>query len=563
MTSIHVRRLAGKVDRTKDRMIEHLRAHGIANADSIRNVALPWYEVRADVDGRAVGVEDEATVFIFDEIGGSLGVQASELVNDIEAITAAHIKVRINSPGGSVFDALAIFNALNHHPARITTYVDAIAASAASVIAMAGDEVVMMPGSQMMIHDASAHDEGNADVKRKMATFLDRQSDNLAGIYAMRAGGTAEDWRLLMLEETWAFAEESVALGLATRAEDLPLRGASAEVEERQNKIHNITRFAYRYDGRRAAPAPMSLATARQQKRATTTAEVRERPEAPERATAATPDRAQAALARRSALQRAGGDSVHLRTRDAATMALGTTERRGLLFPATLSASMIQRDGKSFHVVEGYASIYDTPYAMWDEYGPYDEVVSAGAADETLRAKPHVVFLANHGGLALASTRNGTLELSSDRNGLKDVAYLNPERNDVADLVKAITDKTIEEQSFAFFITEGEWTTDFTQFRIKAFDINRGDVSAVNYGANPHTSIAARQREIFAELRMMSPAQQRAAARVLGGIEETAVPAEVVSKMIADEVNARMSKPENKGTTLVHRWATLMSDLDE
>lgn len=561
MTSIHVRRLAGRVARTTDRIVEHLRAHGIADADGVRDVRLPWYEVRADTEGRAVGTEAEATVFVFDEIGGSLGIQASELVSEIEAITAPHIKVRINSPGGSVFDALAIFNALNHHPARITTYVDAIAASAASIIAMAGDEVIMMPGSQLMIHDASALEDGNAADHGKMQTFLDRQSDNLAGIYAMRGGGTADDWRILMVEETWAFAEEAVALGLATRAEDLPLRADPEDVAERQQKRHDTSRFGYKYTNRSAAQAPMSLETARRQQRTTTKAvtEVRERPAAPTQI----PDIAQAALARRSSMERFQGPTSTPEARSVGTMALGTSKRDALPFATQFRTERIERDGKTFHRVEGYASVFDTPYPMWDDFGPYDEVVTAGAADETLRAKPEVVFLANHGGLALASTRNGTLELSADRTGLKDVAYLNPERQDVSDLVLAIKDETIAEQSFAFYITDGVWNHDFTQFRIQAFDLHRGDVSAVNYGANPHTSIAARQRQIFAELRAMSPAQKRAAAHVLGGGVDVVQDADTVAKMIRDEVDARMTKPENKGTSLVHRWATLMSELDE
>lgn len=566
MTSIHTRRLAGRVARTKDRLLTFMynrTGDAVLRPADLQDVALPWFEVRADTDGRAVGLEDEATVFIFDEIGGSMGIQASELVADIESITAPHIKVRINSPGGSVFDALAIYNALNHHPARVTTYIDAIAASAASVIAMAGDEVVMMPGSQFMIHDASALEDGNAADHGKMQTFLDRQSENLAGIYAMRAGGEAADWRLLMIEETWAFAEESVALGLADRVEDPYHRGTSEETEARQKRAHDTSRFGYRYESRSVAPQPMSLETARRQHRAKSVTVVRERPERPVREADPTPDRAQAAVARRGAMERAGGTSEHPQRRGVDTVALGTHERRLPFTSQVRSGGMVERDGKQFYVVEGYASVFDTPYAMWDEFGPYDEVVVAGAADQTLRAKPHVVFLANHGGLALANTKNGTLELSADRNGLRDVAYLNPERQDVKDLVIAIQDETIEEQSFAFYITDGVWTQDFTQFRINAFDINRGDVSAVNYGANPHTSIAARQREIFAELRRMAPSQQRAAARLLSGVTDTPVSEEVLHKMVADEVNARMDRNPSKGTTLTHRWATLMSDLDE
>lgn len=566
MTSIHVRRLAATVAHTRDRIVNHLRGLGLDDNASglVRDVSLPWYQVRADTDGRAVNQEAPASIFIYDEIGGSLGVDASSLVQEIEAITAPEIRVRINSPGGSVFDAVAIYNALNHHSARIVTYVDALAASAASVIAMAGDEIVMMPGSQMMIHDASATEQGNAEDHRKLGTFLDRQSDNIAGIYALRAGGTDDDWRMLMLEETWAFAGEAVTLGLADRVEQPPARVAPDPDRELMARTFDLGRF--RYAGRPAAPDPGTGTRERRRRTARAAVTAEPRPEfargglipAPTGPTGP-PARVQAALARRNALSGLTGMTGQGQTRQAATMALGTAERR-LPFAAQLRSEMIERDGKAFHRVEGYASVFDTPYPMWDEFGPYDEVVVSGAADLTLSGKPHVVFLANHGGLAMASTKNGTLELSTDRTGLKDVAYLNPGRTDVSDLVQAIADETIEEQSFAFFITDGVWTQDFTQFRIMAFDIDRGDVSAVNYGANPHTSIAARQREIFAELRRMGPAQARAAAQLLNGVETAPVDPDTIGELVRAEVAARMDKPTSMGTSLVHRWATLMGD---
>jgi HK97 family phage prohead protease len=559
-TSIHLRRLEGRVDRTADRIVDQARRQsggGHIDPDALTNLRLPWYEVRADTEGRTVGQEEPATVLIYDEIGGSLGVQADQLVTEIQAITAPSISIRINSPGGSVFDAIAIHSALLSHPARVTTYVDAIAASAASIIAMAGDEVVMMPGSQMMIHDASALEDGNAADHGQMQTFLDRQSQNIAGMYARKAGGDPQDWRLLMLDETWAFAEESVELGLADNVYAARTHDPDAELMARR---FDVSKYGYRYQSRREAPAPTPFSTTafqlRRQERDARQArkvEVRERPAAPA-------DAVQAALARRSALTRVNG---HAETRGAATLALGTAERR-LPFQSQMRSEQVERDGKIFYRVEGYASVYDTPYAMCDDFGPYDEIVVAGAGDATLAAKPHVVFLANHGGLALASTKNGTLELSNDRNGLQDIAWLNPERQDAKDLVLAIQDETIEEQSFAFYITDGVWNMDFTQFRIQAYDINRGDVSAVNYGANPHTSIAARQREIFAELRRMGPAQARAAALVLGGVADPGpVTPDVVSRLVAEEIQARMDQPKPTGTSLVHRWATLMSDESE
>jgi hypothetical protein len=194
---------------------------------------------------------------------------------------------------------------------------------------------------------------------------------------------------------------------------------------------------------------------------------------------------------------------------------------RYLAFPAEIRAETVERDGKSFYHVEGYATVFDRSYEMWDMFGPYEEEVAAGAADDTLAAKPDVVFLVNHRGLSLARTggpwngNSSTLDLSADADGLRDLAWLNPERSEVKDLMLAIDDKIVTEQSFAFMIDEGWWNEDFTKFRIIRFDINRGDVSAVNYGANPYTSIAARQQEILTDLRMADASTARGALAAL------------------------------------------------
>lgn len=211
------------------------------------------------------------------------------------------------------------------------------------------------------------------------------------------------------------------------------------------------------------------------------------------------------------------GSSLNQRRADtyAAADHIPLGQARVAPFGAQMRAQAVQRNGRPFYRVDGYASIFEARYEMWDAFGPYDEVVSAGAADGTLAREPDVVFLLNHRGLAMARTANGSLELSADARGLADTAWLNPKRNDVQDLVSAIDDGIVTEQSFAFQITDGSWNHDFTEFRINAFNIDRGDVSAVNYGANPHTTIAARQREIFGELDRMPAYAARAAMRRL------------------------------------------------
>lgn len=213
----------------KLRLADRIRAQDPRLSDELRNIKLPWYHIRNVAEDSD---SDAATeLLIYDEIGGSFGISSDEFVQDLMGIKAKKIDVRINSPGGSVFDAIAIYNALIKHPAEITTYVDALAASAASIIAMAGDSVVMMVGSQLMIHDALGVEMGNAKDMREMADFLDRQSDNLATIYANK-GGDEQNWRELMLAETWMFAEEAVTMGLADSVYTRTMKREMEEMEE-------------------------------------------------------------------------------------------------------------------------------------------------------------------------------------------------------------------------------------------------------------------------------------------------------------------------------------------
>jgi HK97 family phage prohead protease len=175
---------------------------------------------------------------------------------------------------------------------------------------------------------------------------------------------------------------------------------------------------------------------------------------------------------------------------------------RSVAFPSRLEVRMVTRDGQQLYHLHGMANTYEQPYEMYDIFGPYKEVISRSAGAASLAKPPDVAFLVNHKGITMARTTNGTLELREEADGLHYDAYLNPKRQDVRDLVAAIEDRNIDESSFAFMIEQGggKWNDDFTEFRINAYDIDRGDVSAVNYGANPYTSVAARSRELLADL---------------------------------------------------------------
>ena len=184
-------------------------------------------------DARAlklVAKGEAAELHLYDEIG-FWGVMAKDFVQELKGIVAETIHLRINSPGGDVFDGLAMFNALREHPARIVTHVDGLAASMASVIALAGDEVHMAENAFLMIHHPWAITIGNAGDHRKQAETLDKIGDSLVKTYVSQAqsrdGADADQVRTWMDEETWFTAEEAKEAGFADVVEE------SQEVEAR------------------------------------------------------------------------------------------------------------------------------------------------------------------------------------------------------------------------------------------------------------------------------------------------------------------------------------------
>lgn len=205
-----------------------------------------WYAITNEAP--ADGQPSRAKVNIYDAIGGWWGTNAAEFVAELDGLDVDELEVHINSPGGAVWDGLAIMNSLKRHRARVTVIVDGLAASAASIVAMAGDEVVMAEGAQMMIHQAAGGAWGTAEFLRDTAVVLDKIDGNMAGIYARRAGGTREEWLELMRLETWYDADEAVAAGLADRAD------ASIEADDAEARF-DLSMFAYA--GRSHAPDPI------------------------------------------------------------------------------------------------------------------------------------------------------------------------------------------------------------------------------------------------------------------------------------------------------------------
>ncbi|WP_217810159.1 head maturation protease, ClpP-related [Salibaculum griseiflavum] len=186
-----------------------------------------WYEIR----DRASGAE----VLIYDEIG-AYGVSAKGFLAELGALPdGVPIDLRLNSPGGSVFDAVAIFNALQRHDGKITVWIDGIAASAASYIAMAGDEIVMPENAFLMIHDPSGLVMGTAEDMRSTAEALDKVKVSLIQGYAGKSGKTDDDIATLMADETWLDAQDALDLGFIDRLAEPVKLAASFDVARFQN----------------------------------------------------------------------------------------------------------------------------------------------------------------------------------------------------------------------------------------------------------------------------------------------------------------------------------------
>jgi ATP-dependent protease ClpP protease subunit len=187
-----------------------------------------WYEIRN-------ATSDTADIYLDDEIG-SWGVTAKTFIAELQGIKAKTINLRVNSPGGDVFDGIAIYNALKRHPAAVHSVVDGLAASTASFITQAGDTVLMATGATMMIHEPSGMSMGDASDMTKMAETLDKLGDTIASLYALRAGGTEAEWRERMRAESWYRAQEAVDAKLA---DGLVESGAS----DKRAGIFNLSKF--------------------------------------------------------------------------------------------------------------------------------------------------------------------------------------------------------------------------------------------------------------------------------------------------------------------------------
>ena len=187
-----------------------------------------WYKIQSKASAEMVDV------YLFNEIG-MWGVTAQDFINDIKEHKEQPMNLHINCVGGDVFDGMAIYNVLLKRTQKTTVYVEGIAASMGSVIALAGDEVIMSENSLLMIHNAWGGTMGEADDMRKYANILDKLSDESADIYVKKTGLSLEEVKDMMDEETWLNAEEALEYGFVDSISDAIKVAAKVDVSKFKN----------------------------------------------------------------------------------------------------------------------------------------------------------------------------------------------------------------------------------------------------------------------------------------------------------------------------------------
>lgn len=177
----------------------------------------PWYEIRNAKDKPPA---EEVNILVYGPILSDSfwteGTVAANFVRNINEITAKKLNVYINSPGGSVYAGKAMYNALKRHKAKKCVFIDSLAASIASIVAMAGDEIYIPPSGTMMAHDPVTAVAGSASDMRKAADLLDAEKKALISIYSERTGLSEDELNALMSAETWMVGQEAVDKGFAT-----------------------------------------------------------------------------------------------------------------------------------------------------------------------------------------------------------------------------------------------------------------------------------------------------------------------------------------------------------
>ena len=188
-----------------------------------------WYNIQNKAG-------ETADIYIFDEIG-TYGVTAQDFISEIKGLKDMPINLRINSLGGDVFDGMAMYNVIKRREAKTTVYIEGIAASIATIIALGADEVIMAENSLFMIHNAWGGTSGEAKDMRKTAETLDKITSELTDIYVKKTGLSYDTLAEMMDEESWLNAQEAFALGFIDTISDSIKVAAKYDV----SKFKNIT----------------------------------------------------------------------------------------------------------------------------------------------------------------------------------------------------------------------------------------------------------------------------------------------------------------------------------
>ena len=171
-----------------------------------------YYDIKAAID------ENTADIYIYEQIGAGFwteGVTAAAFVKDLKTIDVENINLHINSPGGSVFEAMAIYSALKEHPANITANIDGLAASAATFVSLAADKIIIAENAMFMIHNPYISTTGTADELRKDADILDKMRSSMIDIYMTKFNGSQEELLAALDAETWYTGKEAFDAGFA------------------------------------------------------------------------------------------------------------------------------------------------------------------------------------------------------------------------------------------------------------------------------------------------------------------------------------------------------------
>ncbi|HEX8419463.1 MAG TPA: head maturation protease, ClpP-related [Sphingomonas sp.] len=202
------------------------------------NLARENRDKGAGIRSEATG-DDTTTIYVYDVIDGFWGVSAADFARELAAVTTPNVVLRINSPGGDVFEARAMMTAIAGHPANFVAKIDGLAASAATALSLACDTVEIADGGFYMIHQAWTFAMGNADDLTATAKLLGKIDDVLVDGYVAKSGRPADEVRTLMKAETWFNAQEAVDAGFADSI--MPVASKSAKAAAR---AFNVAAFA-------------------------------------------------------------------------------------------------------------------------------------------------------------------------------------------------------------------------------------------------------------------------------------------------------------------------------